>query len=1111
MVTAHSQFPKYFADTLHGSMRSFAQEPSIQGQELFLPYLDRVFKLKTRIHPDPPKLGPKLRSALDTTAAANNFQARAENEAATRSYLARYGSFHADLPALRPHFNKSYLAFLRANPKELIWNRFESVVTSKVNDLSAPIPQLINSFTEVAAATQEQGLSSLYNDSVDVFDIDSPRKYLKYNRDFAAVAKHCETQQQVELFDDLLRKYSAVKTSSPTRLVMFLEGTLTPLLEAKPVAKKVDLLKQIAAGAMSIDVNALEDSKIQGLMKALNACTYRKKTYELVNKLLEPIRESSEELETYTTRLANLLSAVQSFSVKKTRGADVNFLNTIVDSWDLTENIDTVLDIVKGYAVEPGLRQVLESTELAPLLAEAQKTPMDLRSMLQAVTPYAMHDSVRGKVDDYLETYETLVTPMDPVERLDDMIDILSAVFQTHEATLPFFSNNTTQKRIIGPLKADSNDYVQDAKDLLAVYGPIQYLDLDEGHFASFIDESFDINKPAESGLTMRLNAILETVPSRDLDLNPEYYQWRLDRLDSTEKKVEFLNDLTEVLNQSPAPKSARDVEFHLTRLKFDDYFEARDWPYHIIIGIVDFNVHDIFDILQEVKVPEFMLLNFQDALDKELYDEVYKACAAIGNMATLHILAEDPIAAKMLDYTDDEDGFYVGHHPYEEGSPEARDGFNQSLQVLRNNILRGRSSIHDANAFRRVGDEGMVQYRDFAQNFLNVPFEEVPNPDYKGWKDHSFPGNGYSFGNFKLSAANKNFVAVTTWDLPPVVGREELDEDTEVELGMKRSTALVESLQRSQIYRMRGATIIKPKASDKQFYLMSSEKKPESFSYVFFNEHYANPTNSTAFLVPTKILDGLETAQDFARVIAPEKLYKDYRVLNLGSAVSIYGSGLPAARALGSPPYHEHETNLYRYYDISHRPHYSVNENRSAGWDSEWDDEIEARTEPFRQDQQDIADIAFKFDTMMKQLDQLESLHIMGYDNFEAPQDSFADAVPQEDFVPGNLGYAFSLVNAWSQEYKNRPAKDPGDEAVLVDVGTNAKGGSAKNWRFKIDPTNGKFYEKPSPNAQPKVLDFAGNRDAIEMKILKYLYDVQQNPDVEFKTLRFLPRNITD
>jgi hypothetical protein len=1084
-------FAPYFADTLQKSMGLYASEDGFRNSGLFLHYLDKVFKLNPKPITEDQTTEARLTQVADTV----EYDAKLENEPMARTYLGAYHNLFLSYKNTRQQMNSSYLGFLRANPAEQVWNAFNKTVAGKSLPQIPNVNRFIDSFQDVAKNTQLEGLADLYARVVQKVGSRKIDQYESINKKFANVSKNIGSTSAVSLFDNIVENfYSGKKTNFQKEEDFF--ASLEQVFHTELNDDEIGIFNQVITDIAKLDTESVfADERLTNMMRDFFENEYHESDYALINKFLKPIAESSTSTTEYLNRLGQALMAVLYLGINNASDDQVAYIGELLEGFGLAENLDSSLEFFETYAKTPYVKSILELDEKFP---EVKKSPKAAITIIQTAIPGIKQATVEKST----ELFEALTSHMNAEEQSKEILDILAAVSNVAPKALDMFLGKTFAKKVFGPIKAFTDEYVADITEVLSGYGALANLNLKPVELAEQVDQHFDYKRIRESGLALRLEGILASNPT-EVNVNPEYFQWRLDRLDSIEAKTKFLDDLEEVLEKNPHLYFPNELQVELARKKFNDYFKDRDWNLDFNLGRTEFYSENIFGTLIETNVPGFMLLNFEDALDKKVYQEPYQACEAIANMTALNSLASESRGADLQKYTE---VFYVGHHPFRPGTQEAMKAFNQSIQVLRNNIERGRSSVQDAYSFRKVCDDAKVQYTDFVNKFLDVPVE--PLPSKKGWKDNTFPGNGYIFGNFKLTENIKNFVSIATWHLPPDIDRLELEHHEKVELGKKRSRTLLSSLENSKIYRLRGATVIKPNAQDRKFHLLSAAGKPESFSYIFFNEHHANPTNSTGFLVPTRILDGLKTAEDFARVIAPEKLLYNDEVLNLGSAVSIYGSGLSAARKRGSDPYHKHETDPYFYRDIGNRPHYS---SEISGWQGAWNTNLDAKTAPHRQDQKDVADISFKFNTMIKQLDHLEALHIMGYDNFDNP-DSVVDAEPtefDENSIPGNLGYAFKMFDAWSQDLDSKPAKDKGHEAVLVDLGVNAKASAATDWRFKLDPVSGKFYDRTEPDKEPQILDIKGNKETIEVRILKHLFEGQQKG--VYRTLRFVPRNITD
>jgi hypothetical protein len=415
---------------------------------------------------------------------------------------------------------------------------------------------------------------------------------------------------------------------------------------------------------------------------------------------------------------------------------------------------------------------------------------------------------------------------------------------------------------------------------------------------------------------------------------------------------------------------------------------------------------------------------------------------------------------------------------------------FAQNFEIMLNSITRGRGSLSEAYACRKVGDKLTSQYEDF---LLWLRTDTLPKTG--NWKTENFPGNGWIFSNIKLSPTIKDYVSsLTAWS-PKTVEEEPLKLDQ----AKSRSESILDDLTNSKIYKLRGALIISPEQNNRTYRLPShTYPAGESFSYIVYNDHFDNKTNATSLLVPTRIIE--DSANDLSQLKA-EVLRNNPDVLDFGS-MSVFNGSLTNARKPESGPYHKWETEKKKERETTDLTGHVHKSHIFGGYIWYNRELLSSQLEEFRKDHLAIYEITNRFQTMNFQLDLLEDLHIKGYANTETTKPDDNSESPEEDSgeLKGDMNYLTSLRTAWHKLYKIKP--DPEEfSALLVDAPLFDKHSRVTDWTIAYDPRINKFFRR----TETGMLQFDQFANEIDEADLQKLL---QNPE---RTARFLPQNFVE
>lgn len=466
------------------------------------------------------------------------------------------------------------------------------------------------------------------------------------------------------------------------------------------------------------------------------------------------------------------------------------------------------------------------------------------------------------------------------------------------------------------------------------------------------------------------------------------------------------------------------------------------------------------------------VLENYSQALEQGIFHNSTEACGNLGDIV---------ISLEVINRSRGEPGsklttLRVDQHPWSKMNPdnipinqaELSNAFSQSMDTLKRALDRHKSSVADAFACRGIKEGVEPFYEQFIQWLLPVNFSYIKN---QGWKDHSFPGNGWYFDNLGLSEKVKDYVAkVTAWQ-PIKLGETPLSEDET----FTRSRNIIDAFSNSEIYRLRGVTIVSPEKSNKDYHLISSHGK-EPYSFLFYNDHYANPTNTKALLIPTRYLE--ENASDinkFKTNLSPERLRLHPDVLDLGS-MSIFGGGLCNARRARSAPFLSWQRGA-NYPDINGHPHKYNIRNR------------ENILRVLQEDHQNVYDVSSRFLTMMYQMDLLESMYTKGLEN-----KSFTD----DDNLHFDPSRVLETYDLWTERYADKPEANPDFSAVLVDCDTFGKA-NIPDWTIKLDPVANKYSIKDE-DGSIATYPLSDDNEARSRLLLSRMKDPE-------RTLRFYPK----
>lgn len=501
----------------------------------------------------------------------------------------------------------------------------------------------------------------------------------------------------------------------------------------------------------------------------------------------------------------------------------------------------------------------------------------------------------------------------------------------------------------------------------------------------------------------------------------------------------------------------------------------------------------DLFLALMDYKVEDLKLPieNYLTALKEKCFDQVHEATGAMGDI----IIAQEVIHRSRAGAQHGLNALSIDQHPWRETqSSHLKTGFKQSTEILRKAIDRHMSSIADAYACRKISEDApwYDQFIDWLKPVVktNNPFKN------QGWKDQSFPGNGWLFQELELNPSLKDYIAKATAWKPTLLYDEDISEFSRIH----RSKLILNDLTHSQVIKLRaGVLIIPPKAPNyalnNSFSHHTSGK--EHYSFMFYNDHFANPTNTKALMVPTrKVNRVLNDLDGFKSFMAPDFLRNEKDVLDLGS-MSIWGGGLCNARLPESSPYFDWEIGG-SWPDVrNHKHKYNIR-----------DDESKLRS--LQEDHVSVYNLASSFYHMLYQLDLLEAMHVKGFSN-------------SYDFNEENFAYDFSGITKvlydWSEFYNNKQDDDPGFQAVLVDCDTFDKA-SKPQWTIKLDPVRWTLTERFA-NGEEEERVLPGDPEDIQRILAEHFDDYDnfnvQNSDSDFyvqnstsRTLRFYPKYLT-
>jgi hypothetical protein len=544
------------------------------------------------------------------------------------------------------------------------------------------------------------------------------------------------------------------------------------------------------------------------------------------------------------------------------------------------------------------------------------------------------------------------------------------------------------------------------------------------------------------------------------LKKNPLQFNAFIDILDSLSKTnasiYTFFNYANKVFAHSKSPQ-LRDIFVQMCK-----YFNhpLRQWSVDLIPAhLLDLARYSDKDL----KIP---LENYKNALENNVFNS---AREALGNLGDIIVAQE--VVNRTQDQTNKSKllSLNLDQVPWPQAEfVKLQRAYQQNFDILRKAINRHRSSTADAYLCRKVGSQAPL-YEQFLQDWMRpTVFNIIIN---QGWHDSNFPGNGWFIADSELSTTVKDFVATATSFPVFDINGESLDDKSSYD----RAYKILGVLEASTITRLRGLTIITP-SEDAKYELINS-KSIEPYSFIFYNEHYANPTNTKALLVPSSVIKENHKFEDFQEKLRPEVLRRHKDVLDLGS-MSVFNGGLCNARKPYSKPFFIWEDHAnYAPDSNGHKHKYNIR--------TEYDIMAALQEDHLR-----IFDIANNFFTMMFQVDVLESLFIKGAQN-------------SEDELRYDFENLLDVFDAWSAQYQHKAEKNPAHSAVLVDADVFDKT-SKPNWTLRLDPEKQDYSTREAKNKN-QIASYDLSNEFIDRYAL--LSSRLAAPD---RTARFYPRNNT-
>lgn len=490
-------------------------------------------------------------------------------------------------------------------------------------------------------------------------------------------------------------------------------------------------------------------------------------------------------------------------------------------------------------------------------------------------------------------------------------------------------------------------------------------------------------------------------------------------------------------------------------------YFQdsSRKWPIELISSVFcDLVQYPVSDL-------QIQLENYTQALEQGVFQSSQEALANLGDIIT----SQEVIHRSRGNSGNELTSLELDQVPWAgDDENRVRAAFNQNIEILKLGIERHKSSIADAYLCRKVNDKPPL-YQQFLEDWLKPTFY-TPLVN-QGWRDLEFPGNGWIAGDFVVSEPIKEYVATVTAFPVKTVDELALDDTGKYD----RSYDIFGDLIGSTVTRLRGVTIITPDAGEK--YNLINSNASQKYSFMFFNEHYANSTNTKALLVPTSLIEENNKLVDFKNNLRPEALRRHADILDLGS-MSIFNGGLCNARQPLSKPYFTWEEGANWAPDMKgHKHKYNIRHNYDV-------------LETLQEDHLNIYDLANRFFTMMHQMDVLESLFIKGAKNSD-----------QED-LGFNLENTLETFDAWVEKYQSTPEQKNEFSAVLVDADTFDKA-SKPNWTIRFDPTRKEYSTRDLESGEIKTYSLPDDYDEREELLLSRVLEAE-------RTLRFYPHYLT-
>lgn len=739
----------------------------------------------------------------------------------------------------------------------------------------------------------------------------------------------------------------------------------------------------------------------------------------------------------------------------------------------LKQYADILFDVSHNYFIartklEDPVAAALEAKVFSvfiPVLKAYKRNDQNPRSVNDLITGFNTFDD-RGVAEKLLDTYNQILNSglvdKNEYQAFNRAFRLIVHPQQLKKQELKLFKRITSS--MMQSFKAPPQNDLRFVKKFTDFTKAFQTF-VQEPYSQSFFEIASRLSK--QPILYINKSAVVTSLFKHDLlatfshlKKNQKQFDFFIDILDSLLKTnsstYNFFNYANKFLANTKSPQ-LRDIFVQMCK-----YFNhpLREWSVELIPAhLLDLTRYSD----KELKIP---LENYRNALENNVFNS---AVEALGNLGD--IIVSQEVVKRSQDQTKISklSSLNLDQVPWSQAeSKKLSRAFQQNLKIMQQAISRHRSSIADAYLCRRVGDKAPL-YEQFLQDWMKPTiFNKITN---QGWRDLSFPGNGWLIANSEFSETIKDFVATAT-SFPVVdINGESLDNQARYD----RAYKILGVLENSTITRLRGLTIITP-SEDAKYDLINSKGR-ESYSFIFYNEHYANPTNTKALLVPSSVIEENQKFVDFQENLRPEVLRRHKDVLDLGS-MSVLNGGLCNARRPYSKPFFSWEQHaMYAPDSNGHKHKFNIRK----------ESDIMAA---LQEDHLRIFDIANNFFTMMNQVDILESLFIKGAQN-------------SEDELEYNFENLLDVFDAWSAQYKDKAENNPDFSAVLVDADVFDKS-SKPNWTVRLDPEKQEYSTREEQNKN-EIATYDLSSEFIDRHAL-----LSSRLTSSEKTARFYPRYLT-